>query len=206
MNIRTFQIIASLIIILCCSPIAAQSDYVQAELERRIKTDSSFTDLENSPLNKDSIPNFSGLNYFEPDESYCLLVKVKKNTGPTFLMPTSSGALKEFRQYAILKFKLNGKKHKLPIYQNIRLMAIPHYKDYLFIPFTDLTNHIETYGGGRYIEARIPQKGELLKLDFNQCFNPYCHYSTGYNCPVPPKENFIDTRIEAGEKILYADH
>jgi hypothetical protein len=85
-------------------------------------------------------------------------------------------------------------------------MKTPLYRDYLFIPFTDLTNSNETYGGGRYIEAKIPVEGELLELDFNKCFNPYCHYSTGYNCPVPPRENFLNTKIEAGEKLLYNKH
>lgn len=195
-----------LLVIIFSNGLYAQLDYQSIETVRRIAKDSSFSDTTHSPLDKDSIANFPGLNYFEPNESYCLLVKVKKRVGPVFTMPTSSGKVKEFRQYAILKFKLNNKKHKLPIYQNIKLMKSPLYRDYLFIPFTDLTNSNETYGGGRYIEAKIPVEGEMLELDFNKCFNPYCHYSTGYNCPVPPRENFLNTRIEAGEKLLYDKH
>jgi len=184
----------------------SQSSYELDELVRRKKVDTSFMDTTHSPLNKDSIASFHGLNYFVPIESYRVEVEVKKKLGRIFTMTTSSGKLKEFRQYALLKFKLNGKTVKLPIYQNMRLLKSPLYRDYLFIPFTDLTDSFETYGGGRYIEARIPKKGEKLVLDFNQCFNPYCHYSTGYNCPIPPKENFINMRIEAGEKMLYVDH
>ena len=181
----------------------AQTDYNSNEHQRRIKLDSDYQDSVTSPLHPDSIRSFTGLNYYAVDESYRLVIKVKKKIGTPFTMATSSGKLKEFRQYAVLKFVLNGNKFKLPIYQNIKLMKNPIYRDYLFIPFTDLTNGGTTYGGGRYIEARIPKKGELLELDFNKSFNPYCHYSTGYNCPIPPKENFLNAKIEAGEKLLY---
>ena len=83
--------------------------------------------------------------------------------------------------------------------KNLKLMTNPLYQNYIFIPFTDLTNGKETYGGGRYIETTKPDS-DVLNLDFNYSFNPYCHYTTGYNCPIPPKENFLDLRIEAGEK------
>ncbi|MBT5403568.1 MAG: DUF1684 domain-containing protein [Crocinitomicaceae bacterium] len=184
-------------------PSFAQSDYNSKELQRRIELNTNYLDSASSPLHPDSLRSFIGLSYYDIDESYRLAVKVKKKLGASFTMATSSGKLKEFRQYAVLKFALNGSKFKLPIYQNIKLMRNPLYRDYLFIPFTDLTNGSSTYGGGRYIEARIPKKGELLELDFNKSFNPYCHYSTGYNCPIPPKENYLNTKIEAGEKLLY---
>ncbi|MFT7613781.1 MAG: hypothetical protein ACI9J3_002761 [Parvicellaceae bacterium] len=184
----------------------AQDSYKKIEILRRLKVDTSYMDTLHSPLHNDSISTFTSLNYFEPNVDYVINLKVKKKLGSIFTMATSSGKLKEFRQYAILKFKLNGKKVKLPIYQNMKLMKSPLYRDYLFIPFTDLTNNVDTYGGGRYIETKIPKNNEKLILDFNQCFNPYCHYSSGYNCPIPPKANFIDMRIEAGEKMLYTDH
>lgn len=180
-----------------------QSPYVVEELQRRVELDIEYRDTSKSPLHTDSIQSFSNLNYYEIDENYRIMVNVKKKLGPTFTMATSSGKLKEFRQYAVLKFKLNGIKFKLPIYQNIKLMKSALYRDYLFIPFTDLTNSVATYGGGRYIEARIPKNGALLELDFNKSFNPYCHYSTGYNCPIPPQQNFLKTKIDAGEKLLY---
>ncbi len=184
---------------------AQKNNYIESELARRAQKDSLYSDTLHSPLNSDSIASFSGLNYFAPDEDYVVKVKVKEELGKIFEMPTSSGKVKQFRQFAVLHFKLKGKKLALPIYQNMELLRNPIYRDYLFIPFTDLTNGEETYGGGRYIEARIPKDGEKLILDFNQCFNPYCHYSNGYNCPIPPKENFLNLRIEAGEKLLYTE-
>ena len=163
-------------------------------------------DTTYTPLHFDSLPGFKGLNYFPANEKYVVQVKVKEKLGEVFKMPTSSGKIKEFRQYAVLKFELNGKKFKLPVYQNMSLLKNPLHRNHLFIPYTDLTNSNETYGGGRYIEVEIPKKGELLTLDFNQAFNPLCHYRTGWNCPIPPKENFLNIRVEAGEKLLYEDH
>ncbi len=78
------------------------------------------------------------------------------------------------------------------------------YKDYIFIPFKDHTNGNETYGGGRYIEAKKPT-GDTYQLDFNYAFNPYCHYTTGYSCPYPPEANFLEIKIETGEKKYKTD-
>ena len=38
-------------------------------------------------------------------------------------------------------------------------------------------------------------------LDFNKCYNPWCAYSDGFNCPIPPTENRLKTSILAGEKM-----
>ena len=82
-------------------------------------------------------------------------------------------------------------------YQNVVYSQKEEYKDHLFLPFTDKTNGFESYGGGRYIDLRIPATDSLL-LDFNQSYNPYCAYTTGYNCPIPPKENALPIKIEVG--------
>lgn len=79
--------------------------------------------------------------------------------------------------------------------------------DYLFIPFKDKTNGAATYGGGRYLELRM---GEIIDnkvvIDFNKCYNPYCAYSEGFNCPIPPLENHLDIKIEVGEKMFAKSH
>jgi uncharacterized protein (DUF1684 family) len=75
------------------------------------------------------------------------------------------------------------------------------YRNYLFIPFTDSTSGEESYGGGRYLECFAGDIGyNLLDLDFNKAYNPYCAYGAGYNCPIPPKENDLPIAIKAGEK------
>ena len=50
------------------------------------------------------------------------------------------------------------------------------FEDYLFLPFLDDTNGDTTYGGGRYIDLRIPE-GNTIEIDFNKAYNPYCAYN-----------------------------
>jgi uncharacterized protein len=66
-----------------------------------------------------------------------------------------------------------------------------------------LTSAKTTYGAGRYLELETTDivEGRVV-LDFNKLYNPYCAYSPGYNCPVPPRENRLPVAIEAGEKIF----
>ena len=122
-----------------------------------------------------------------------------------FDMLTYSGKKVQYRQYGELIFQIDGKMQTLQLYQNLRLNQTPEYKDYLFLPFKDLSNGGQTYGGGRYLDFRqgdIQEKaGESwLILDFNKCYNPYCAYSDGYNCPVPPQENHLPIAVDAGER------
>jgi uncharacterized protein (DUF1684 family) len=82
------------------------------------------------------------------------------------------------------------------------LLKDPKYKDHLFIPFTDGTTYTETYGGGRYIDLSVNDiKNGKIELDFNKCYNPYCAYAGGFNCPIPPVENRLPVAIKAGEKL-----
>lgn len=120
-----------------------------------------------------------------------------------FEMATYSGQSKAFVKYGTLSFSLLGKPYQLAVYQNLRLRNIPGFKDNLFIPFKDLTNDESTYGGGRYMDIKIGdlKDGQML-LDFNKCYNPWCAFSDGYNCPIPPSENHLEVAIEAGEKMF----
>jgi len=183
----------------------SQNDYITELLAHRKSVDLEFGDTAQSILPDSIALKFEHLNYFEPDEAFKVTCKVKVSSGEEFDMLTSRGEKKKYRRYGYLKFKLNGKRFKLPIYQSIRLMKIDKYKDYIFIPFTDLTSGNQSYGGGRYVETTIP-KGKTFILDFNYAFNPYCHYTTGYNCSIPPSENFLNVEIKAGEKKYTDDH
>jgi uncharacterized protein (DUF1684 family) len=70
--------------------------------------------------------------------------------------------------------------------------------------FGDLTNRDETYGAGRFLETDMPKDGKLV-LDFNRAYNPPCAFSPFVICPLPPPENKLKVRIEAGEK-RYGSH
>ena len=73
--------------------------------------------------------------------------------------------------------------------------------DGLFIIFKDATAGDTTYGSGRflYVEEK-PRPSVPFKLDLNRAYNPPCAFSEFTTCPLPPKQNILNTRIEAGEK------
>jgi hypothetical protein len=144
------------------------------------------------------------LDFFSPDADYRVSATLERTPDEVpFEMATYSGITKPYVQYGILSFTLHGDTLHLALYQNVRLRQMPMYRDYLFLPFKDRTNGGLTYGGGRYIDIRISEiKDGKLILDFNKAYNPYCAYSDGYNCPVPPIENHLAVEIEAGEKAF----
>ncbi len=125
----------------------------------------------------------------------------------TFTIPTVDGKQKEYFKYGILSFKIKGEKLQLYVYQSLALMRIPKYKNYLFIPFKDFTSGKETYGGGRYLDIEMTDiQTDVVILDFNKAYNPYCAFGDGFSCPVPPKENHLKSQIKAGEKNFKKPH
>ncbi len=144
------------------------------------------------------------LNFFPPDRSYCVWADFKETPGSTpFMVPTHSGKQKPYRQYGTLTFRLQETEYVLHVYQGMDLLKDTVYKDYLFLPFRDRTNYEATYGGGRYIDLDIKDiNGNKVLLDFNKCYNPYCAYADGFNCPIPPEENTLPIEIKAGEKMF----
>jgi uncharacterized protein len=159
-----------------------------------------------SPLSEKDLASFNGHEFFPVNLKFRVEAKlvVTKNE-KEFKMKTSSEKLKDYIKYGEVHFTIDGKQYQLNVYQSLDLIKQEKYKDYLFIPFTDLTTGESTYGGGRYMDYRIPQ-GNSLTIDFNQAYNPYCAYSTGYSCPIPPKENFLDLKVEAGIKYIGDKH
>ena len=129
--------------------------------------------------------------------------KVISNESPeNYDVETSSGMKKSFYTYGHAEFTLDDIIIKLELIRNLKVIQMPQYKDYLFLAFTDLTNGEDTYGGGRYIDLYISDIEEgHITIDFNKAYNPYCAYSDGYNCPIPPASNSINLEIKAGEKM-----
>ncbi|MDH5382616.1 MAG: DUF1684 domain-containing protein [Cyclobacteriaceae bacterium] len=163
-----------------------------------------FADKDRSPLPKNERKKFKSHNFYPVNESFIVeaqMVKVENRT--SFQMKTSTDRLSNYFKYADLYFEINGVKYSLSLYQSERLMQTEQYKNYLFLPFTDLTNGEETYGGGRYIDLFIPEEGaDTIVIDFNKAYSPSCAYSHDYSCPIPPAENHLDLKVKAGVKNL----
>ncbi len=135
----------------------------------------------------------------------CHLERITDTIG--FTMKTSANTLKHYYKYGRLDFMISGTACQLFVYQSKDLMKTEKYKDYLFVPFTDLTTGDESYGSGRYLEFyRKDIQGDNLQIDFNKAYNPYCAYSPGFKCPIPPLENALNIAIKAGEKNFAKPH
>ncbi len=180
----------------------ADNDKLAAILEFQKELNAEFKDPEVSPLADRHRKNFEGLEFFKPDTNYVVQAKFMRTPDALpFLMPTSTDRKSEEVVYAIVEFQLKGKTYELEVYQNPELILEEKYTDYLFLPFTDLTNGKETYGGGRYLDLRIPD-GNTIVIDFNKAYNPYCAYNKKYSCPLVPSVNNLNTTILAGVKAF----
>lgn len=163
-----------------------------------------YLNPKETPLRGDNFTNFKEHPFFPFDLKYRVTAKlIKTKNARPFKLPTSSGKTKSYREYGKATFELEGKPYTLTLYQSLDLIKQKKYKDYLFLPFRDATNEKETYGGGKYMDLKIP-KGNTIILDFNQSYQPYCAYNAyDYNCPIVPEENKLPIEIRAG--VMYQD-
>lgn len=146
--------------------------------------------------------------FFPVNESYKVNAGFKKLTDTLgFIMKTSGTKTKKYFRYGTLHFSLQDSTLQLTLYQSQELMKDSSFKKYLFLPFTDASSGAESYGGGRYIDLEMDDiKDNHVVIDFNKAYNPYCAYTSGYNCPIPPRENNLPIAIKAGEKDFGKSH
>lgn len=182
----------------CSSPL--DEAYIEAMEIHRAEINEQFADSARSPLTPQGLEQFDGLSFFPAKPEYFVKARFVPNPDPLpFGMETTTDRRPEYLKYGEAHFTLEGHDIVLEIYQSASLREMEEFKEYLFLPFKDLTNGVETYGGGRYIDLKIPE-GEHILIDFNKAYNPYCAYNHRYSCPVPPKANHLIIRIPAGVK------
>lgn len=180
------------------------SDEVADIIGFQQKLNAEFKDPETSPLPDRFRMDFESLDFFSPDTNYIIKAEFTRTPDALpFSMPTNTERKSTEVLYGVAKFRMNGKEHQLEIYQTPELKTQEKYKDYLFLPFTDATNGKETYGGGRYLDLKIPN-GNTIVLNFNKAYNPYCAYNKKYSCPLVPSVNNLDVKVYAGVKAF--DH
>ena len=179
-----------------------EADNYAAELEKHRME--YIKDLLAPPKPVMKAEDAAKISFFPADLRYKINADFVLSTNPdTIKLTTSSGKIKTYRKYGVASFQWIDKKVKVSVFQPLALLSNPMYKDYLFIPFKDLTTGETTYGAGRYIDCRLSDiKDGKIIIDFNKCYNPYCAYSDGYNCPIPPAENELNVAIEAGIKTF----
>lgn len=145
-------------------------------------------DLDSAPRRQ-----FKGLQYFPVDPSLVVTASFVPYAEPrTIPIPNVLGQTPGMESPGYVTFVVNGRTLRLePVYET------SERKDLFFI-FRDQTSRDATYPAGRFLHAPLPENGRVV-LDFNKAYNPPCAFTDFATCPLPPKQNQLPVRIEAGE-------
>jgi uncharacterized protein (DUF1684 family) len=137
--------------------------------------------------------NFKGCVWYPTDE--------------TFQVKATFVAFEEEKTLSIVNIIDEVSEQKCPGYAEFQLLGERHRLDAikdgdgLFFVFRDSTAGDTTHPPGRFLDVeRQPGSNESFILDFNKAYNPPCAFSEYTTCPLPPKQNILKLRIEAGEK------
>lgn len=160
--------------------------------QRRMKDD-YFRRSPDSPIPPEDRASFAGLHYFAVDPRYRFEVALEREGGEHEEIQTSDGQVRHMPRAGTLRFEIDGTAVALAAYDQ---------GDELFIPFRDATSGVETYGAGRYVEAH-PLGADRYELDLNAAYNPYCAYNENWSCPLPPRANWLEVAVRAGEKTFH---
>jgi uncharacterized protein (DUF1684 family) len=143
---------------------------------------------------------FKGLDFYPIRSAYRVEARVIPYNPPHSLSILNVlGMTEPMTAPAAIEFTLKGKKYRLD-------PVLEEGEDDWFVIFGDQTNGKTTYGAGRYLYVSKPDKNGRTVIDFNKAYNPPCSF-TGYaTCPLPPKQNKLAVKIEAGEKKYAGGH
>ena len=139
---------------------------------------------------------FTGLHWFPVRDDYRVVARfVTYDTLHKIAVPNILGETEEEPSPGYAVFTLNGHEYRLePVLEDKQLFFI----------FRDQTSGKETYGSGRFLYADLAKDGKVV-LDFNKAYNPPCAFTPYATCPLPPKQNRLAVRIDAGE-LNYGHH
>jgi uncharacterized protein (DUF1684 family) len=143
-------------------------------------------------------PEFARIEYYPIVPEWRVVARIEPYAPEKSIDLVYEGGIEEaFLSPGAAVFERDGVEYRLdPVFESDRKR--------LWIVFADPTNRDQTYGAGRFLYAPRPQNGEVV-LDFNQAFSPPCAFSPFVACPLPPFQNRLKVRVEAGEKRP-ADH
>jgi uncharacterized protein (DUF1684 family) len=164
----------------------------------RVEKD-AFLRSSDSPLPAAERATFTGLPYYPIDPAWRVPARLIEDRGakPVIIELENSKREREpLRLVGQLHFTVAGAERSLTAFSPADARTITR----LFVPFGDLTNGTETYGGGRYLELDRMPSGQY-EVDFNRAYHPFCVFNIDYVCPVPPRENRLNVAIPVGEKL-----
>ncbi len=163
----------------------------------RAKRDALFRSHSQTPLNAQQLARFEQVGYFDYDVNWRKIGRIQPTAPDKFDIELPEGKLNMTR-IACIEFDHADQTHTLGLYW------VNGYGGGLFLPFGDVTNGQQTYGGGRYLYdsikgADLGQLSDELILDFNFSYNPSCAYNDQWVCPLAPRENHLPIAVRAGE-------
>lgn len=143
---------------------------------------------------------FKGIDYYPIDPKMHLEARFEPYHPPKQIPITDiTGMTSNSVAPGALVFTIDGKEYRLdPI--------LEEGSDEFFIIFRDATSRDATYGAGRYLYAKKPGPDGKVIVDFNKAYNPPCAFTPYATCPLPPLQNRLPIRIEAGEKKYAGGH
>ena len=173
-------------------------DYAERLRANRREKDEFFGDHPQSPIPPEHREEFDRLDYFSPDADYRVeaTVTVHDDPEPVEMETTASNPVRYLR-VVTFAFAVGGDEHALAGYRQAG------EDGEIFVPFRDKTTGQQTYHQGRYMELEPADglaDGDVVTLDFNLAYNPFCAYSETFSCPLPPEENWLDIAVPAGER------
>lgn len=138
--------------------------------------------------------DFKGLQYFDSNPAYRVDARFEPYQPPKKISITNVlGMTSDEVSPGALVFTLNGQEYRIdPI--------LEQGEEDLFLIFKDETGGKETYPSARYLYAKQPDASGKTVVDFNRAYNPPCAFTPYATCPLPPPQNKLTVRIEAGEK------
>jgi len=148
-------------------------------------------------LEHPNLSNMDAIEFYPLDAAYKVIADYEPYDPPKMMKTTNVlGQTYDAKIPGFLTFELKGKSYRIE--PNID-------EGQLHIRFRDETTGEETYGLGRYLKAEMPSTKAKVVVDFNKAYNPPCAFTEFATCPLPPKENTIDFKVEAGERV-YGEH
>lgn len=144
--------------------------------------------------------HFAGLQYFPLNPNWRVEAMLEPYVQPQEIpIVNVLGMTDRMTSPGVLVFKVDGREYRLE-------PVLEKGEKHLFIIFADKTTGKETYGAGRYLYADPPDANGRVMLDFNQAHNPPCAFTRFATCPLPPKQNRLPIRVDAGEKKYASSH
>lgn len=137
---------------------------------------------------------FTGIERFDVQPQYMVEARLIPHETPASLpILNVLGQVTDTNSPGVLHFELKG--------EPLTLWALGEdHDEQLFLIVADHTNRDDTFGGGRFLYVPNPGPNGTVMVDFNKLYNPPCAFSEYTTCPLPPPENRLPVRIEAGEK------